>query len=77
MSPVEPGSGPGPALEPWLREVLRCPACRSTFADGVGPTGEPELVCTADAPGGCRRAYRVDDGIPVLLVDTGRLPTDS
>jgi uncharacterized protein len=54
-------------MEPWLREILRCPACRSALRDGVGPAGEPELFCT-----GCTLAYRVDDGIPVLLVDEAR-----
>lgn len=62
------------AIEPWLRDILRCPACRSTLADAEGPTGAPELVCTADAPDGCGRAYRIDDGVPVLLVDESRAP---
>jgi phosphomannomutase len=56
-------------IEPWLREILRCPQCRSTLTDGAGPGG-PELHCTNTA---CRRAYRIDDGIPVLLVDESRL----
>jgi uncharacterized protein YbaR (Trm112 family) len=55
------------AIEPWLREILRCPACGSTLRDGTAPEGGPELHCT-----GCSLAYRVDDGIPVLLVDEGR-----
>ncbi len=55
-------------IEPWLREILRCPACRSELVDGTGPQG-PELVCTASA---CGLAYRVDDGVPVLLVDEAR-----
>ena len=55
-------------IESWLREILRCPKCRSTLSDGSGPSG-PELHCT-DA--GCRLAYRIDDGIPVLLVDESR-----
>jgi uncharacterized protein len=54
-------------IEPWLREILRCPACHSTLADGSGPEGGPELQCT-----GCTRAYRIDDGIPVLLIDEAR-----
>ena len=56
------------AIEPWLREILRCPACHSALADGTGPEGGTELQCT-----GCERAYRVDDGIPVLLVDEARI----
>lgn len=57
-------------IEPWLREILRCPACRSELADADGPTG-PELVCTS---GTCGLAYRIDDGVPVLLVDEARRP---
>ena len=56
-------------IEPWLREILRCPACRSELADGDSPGGGPELVCTSAS---CGLAYRVDDGIPVLLVDEAR-----
>ncbi len=55
------------AIESWLREILRCPACRGTLRDATSPSGEPELACT-----GCSLAYRVDDGIPVLLVDEAR-----
>ena len=55
-------------IEPWLREILRCPQCRSTLSDGSGPSG-PELHCTNAE---CCWAYRVDDGIPVLLVDESR-----
>lgn len=54
-------------IEPWLREILRCPSCRATLADGTGPEGAPELQCS-----GCSLAYRVDEGIPVLLVDEAR-----
>jgi uncharacterized protein YbaR (Trm112 family) len=55
------------AIEPWLREILRCPSCHSVLVDGEGPHDQPELQCT-----GCALAYRVDDGIPVLLVDEAR-----
>ena len=54
-------------IEPWLREILRCPACHSTLVDGQGPDDTPELQCS-----GCALAYRVDEGIPVLLVDEAR-----
>jgi phosphomannomutase len=63
---------PVPAIEPWLREILRCPQCRSTLSDGAGPHG-PELHCTNAQ---CRRAYRIEDGIPVLLVDESRSLAD-
>lgn len=52
----------GPALEPWVRAILRCPACGGTLAD----RGAEQLVCTASA---CGLAYPVRSGIPVLLVD--------
>jgi len=62
-------SHPSEALiEPWLREILRCPQCGSKLSDGSGPGG-PELHCTSAQ---CNRAYRIDDGIPVLLVDESR-----
>jgi len=64
-----PSDPSAPRIEPWLREILRCPQCRSTLSDGSGPGG-PELHCTNAQ---CRRAYRIDDGIPVLLVDESRL----
>ena len=60
-------------IEPWLREILRCPQCRSELRDGTGPTGGPELVCVSAQ---CALAYRLDDGIPVLLVDEARAPGD-
>lgn len=63
------GRGPA-AIETWLREILRCPRCRAELRDAAGPTG-PELVCVDDT---CALAYRVEDGIPVLLVDEARRP---
>ena len=54
-------------MEPWLREILRCPSCGGSLRDITGPDGGPELQCT-----GCPLAYRVDDGIPVLLIDEAR-----
>jgi uncharacterized protein YbaR (Trm112 family) len=55
------------AIEPWLRDILRCPACAGVLQDGTSPAGDPELQCS-----GCTLAYPVDDGIPVLLVDEAR-----
>lgn len=60
-------------IDGWLREILRCPSCGGTLRDAEGPGQTPEsdpvteLHCTA-----CRLAYRVDGGIPVLLVDEAR-----
>ncbi len=57
-------------IEPWLREILRCPQCHAELRDADGADG-PELVCTGAE---CGLAYRVDDGVPVLLVDEARRP---
>jgi uncharacterized protein len=68
-------------VEPWLREILRCPACRSTLLDATDDQGDPVLRCSTDGrdPGwtkdGCGRTYRFDRGVPVLLVDEGVLPS--
>ncbi|MFD2793251.1 Trm112 family protein [Promicromonospora vindobonensis] len=57
------------ALEPWVREILRCPVTGATLVDGVGPDGEPELHSTdAERP----LAYPVRNGIPVLLESDAR-----
>ncbi|MGL5857458.1 MAG: Trm112 family protein [Angustibacter sp.] len=59
-------------IEPWLREILRCPQCHSVLKDDARPGSGPELVCTAAE---CGLAYRIDDGIPVLLIDQARAPS--
>ena len=51
-------------LEPFLLEVLACPACRSSLRPDEAAG---ELVCT-----GCGLAYPVRDDIPVMLVDEAR-----
>ena len=62
-----------PLIDPWLREILRCPACRSELLD-AGTAEAPELACTDAAGASCGLVYRIDDGIPVLLVDEARKP---
>ena len=57
-------------IEPWLREILRCPACRSELRDEA-EGDRLELVCVSDS---CGLAYPIDDGVPVLLVDQARRP---
>jgi uncharacterized protein len=57
------------SISPWLREILRCPKCHAELRDDTGPTGGPELVCMNSE---CGLAYRIDDGIPVLLIDEAR-----
>ncbi|SDD57738.1 hypothetical protein SAMN05216410_3552 [Sanguibacter gelidistatuariae] len=68
------GSTPGSdtvtfPLDPWVREILRCPVSGATLVDGVGPNGQAELHSTAELN---PLAYPVRDGIPVLLVDDAR-----
>lgn len=58
----------GAALPTWLRDILRCPACGGHLVDARSDAG-PELVCQAPD---CGLAYRVEDSVPVLLVDEAR-----
>lgn len=58
-------------LSEALLAVLACPACkqpvvyvRPATSDAGG--GAEALLCA-----GCRRCYRVDGGVPVLLVEEG------
>lgn len=60
----EPDHPSGPSVEPWVRDILRCPVTGATLVDGTGPDGAPELWSTdPERP----LAYPVRDGIPVLL----------
>jgi uncharacterized protein YbaR (Trm112 family) len=63
--------GVSTTIEPWLREILRCPNCLSELADGTTGDGTQELVCTSAE---CGLAYRIEDGVPVLLIDEARKP---
>lgn len=49
------------ALSQDLKEILACPRCKGPleFHEDRG-----EIHCL-----GCRLAYRIDDGIPVMLVE--------
>lgn len=71
----EPPTG-GSLLQPWLRDILRCPRCRCELADGTGEGGQPQLWCTGTAgpDGACGLRYRIEEGIPVLLVDEAEDP---
>lgn len=51
-------------LDPRLLEILVCPKCRGELEYAEA---ERELRCPA-----CRLAYRVEDDIPVLLIDEAR-----
>jgi phosphomannomutase len=57
------------ALEPWLVDILACPCERHVRLDydPEAAGGAGELSCTA-----CDRVFRIDDGIPVLLLDEAR-----
>jgi len=55
---------PGPSdIQPWVRQILRCPATGGSLDDGVGPDGAPCL----ESPSGAL-SYPVRDGVPVLLI---------
>lgn len=49
------------SLDPQLLEILVCPKCRGELEYRAG---EHSLLCHA-----CRLRYRVDDDIPVMLID--------
>jgi hypothetical protein len=52
------------ALAPELKEILACPKCKG---DLEFHEEEAEIRCLA-----CRLAFRIDDGIPVMLLDEAR-----
>ena len=49
------------SLSPELLSILVCPACKG---DLVYAATEGTLTCNA-----CRLRYRIEDGIPVMLVE--------
>jgi len=49
------------ALDKELLEILACPKCKGDLQLSVDGSA---LRCDA-----CRLSYRVDDGIPILLID--------
>ncbi len=51
-------------LAPELREILACPKCKGELEFHEE---EAEIRCLA-----CRLAFRIDDGIPVMLLDEAR-----
>ncbi len=56
-------------IDEWVRAILRCPVCRSPLVDANDGTGAAQLWCDGSLDAGCRRQYRIDDGIPVLLAE--------
>lgn len=51
-------------LAPELKEILACPACKGPLEFHEESN---EIHCLA-----CRLSYRIDDGVPVMLVDEAR-----
>ena len=51
-------------MDAKLLEILVCPLCKSPL---IYHKPEQELICRAD-----RLAFRIDDGIPVMLADEAR-----
>ncbi|MCC7077890.1 MAG: Trm112 family protein [Acidimicrobiia bacterium] len=57
------------SLDPRLLEILACPACKQGL---IYAETEPALVCPD-----CRLLYRIEDDIPVMLVDEARAVPES
>lgn len=51
-------------LSPELLEILVCPKCKG---DLEYHPDQAELVCHA-----CRLAYRIEDDIPIMLIDEAK-----
>ena len=52
------------ALAAELKQILACPKCKGELEFREE---EAEIRCAA-----CRLAYRIEDGIPVMLIDEAR-----
>jgi uncharacterized protein YbaR (Trm112 family) len=52
------------ALAPELKEILACPRCKGELEFREA---EHEIRCPA-----CRLAFRIEDDIPVMLLDEAR-----
>ena len=48
-------------MDQELLDILACPKCKGNL---TLTTDESELRC-----GNCRLSYRIDDGIPILLIE--------
>ena len=60
MSPPKPFT----PLAPELREILACPKCKGELEFREE---EREILCPR-----CRLAYRIEDDIPVMLVEEAK-----
>ena len=54
-------------IDPEFLEILACPVCREPL-EYREKEGKEELRCK-----GCRRVYPIEEGIPVLLPDAGKV----
>jgi uncharacterized protein YbaR (Trm112 family) len=50
---------PTPLIDPELLDILACPACHSALE-----LVDDKLRCSP-----CGRLFRIDDGIPILLLE--------
>ncbi len=57
------------ALAPELKEILACPKCKG---DLEFKESEKRILCRA-----CKLAYRIEDDIPVMLIDEATPLADS
>ena len=57
-------TGEAAPISQELLQILACPACKAP----VDLRGD-RLVCRD-----CRRRYRIEDGIPIMLIDEAELP---
>lgn len=49
-----------------LLEILACPVCKTSVR-----LEDNKLVCDT-----CGRRYRIEDGIPIMLVDEAEMPDE-
>jgi hypothetical protein len=55
---------PPPGLSPELKEILACPKCKGELEFREA---EAEIRCLR-----CRLVFRIEDGIPIMLLDEAR-----
>ncbi len=55
---------PASPLPPELKDILACPKCKGELEFREA---ESEIRCVA-----CRLAFRIDDGIPVMLIEEAK-----
>lgn len=58
-----------PLLDPILTEALVCPQCRGTLKEDEAGS---RLLCEK-----CQLAFRVEDGIPIMLIEEAEKISES